>query len=85
MASTKRKWAFSLLWVNLAVAVVVLIQVAVNRIPSVSELLHIVAYSLVYANLTGILGVLVIGGLAERLALRKVPTITCRYRGPDRA
>src|ERR1700733_3606033 len=57
----KRKWAFSLFWINLAVAIVVLIQIAVNPTSSARELLHMVAYALVYANLTGVLGTLVLG------------------------
>jgi LytS/YehU family sensor histidine kinase len=71
----KRNWAFSLLWINLAVAVVVLIQIAGNRISSGRELLQMLAYTLVYANLTGVLGLLFLGGLVERLALRKVPLV----------
>jgi LytS/YehU family sensor histidine kinase len=71
----KRKWAFSMLWINLAVAVVVLIQIAGNRFSSGRELLQALAFSLVYANVIGVLGVLVLGGLAERLALRKVPVV----------
>jgi LytS/YehU family sensor histidine kinase len=66
----KRKWAFSFFWINLAVAVVVLIQIVGNQISSVRELLHVLTYALVYANLTGAMGVLVLGGLAERFALR---------------
>ncbi len=72
---TKRNWLFTLFWINLAVAVVVLIQLAANQISSVRELLHVLAYALVYANLTGILGSLVIGGLVERLAVRGVPLV----------
>jgi hypothetical protein len=71
LTSTKRRWVFSLLWVNLAVALVVLIQVVSNQISGVRELLHILAYALVYANLTGILGMWAMGGLAERMALRQ--------------
>lgn len=70
MAPMKHKWAFSLFWINLAVAVVVLVQIVGNQISSVRELLHVLTYALVYANLTGALGVLVLGGLAERLAPR---------------
>jgi sensor histidine kinase YesM len=75
MALTKRHWAFSLLWINLAVAVVVLIQVAANQVPNVRELMHVVVYALIYANVTGLLGTLVLGGLAERLTFRKVPLV----------
>jgi sensor histidine kinase YesM len=52
-----------------------LIQVAGNQISSVRELLHILAYGLVYANLTGVFGVLVMSALVERLAVRKVPLV----------
>lgn len=75
MTPIKKNLAFSLAWINLAVAVVVLIQIAGNRIPSGRELLHTLAFSLVYANLTGILGFLVIGGLVERLLRRKFPLV----------
>jgi sensor histidine kinase YesM len=71
----KNKWAFSLFWINLAVAVVVLIQIAGNQISSGRELLHVLAYAMVYANLTGLLGTWAMGGLAERLALRKLPLL----------
>jgi MFS family permease len=67
----KNQWAFSLLWINLAVGVVALVQIASNQISTVPELLHVLAYELAYANLTGALGVLVIGGIAQRLAGRK--------------
>jgi hypothetical protein len=73
MNPTKRSWAFALFWINLAVAVVVLVQIAANQVLSVHALLHLLAYALVYANLAGVLGVLVIGGLVERPALRKFP------------
>ena len=77
MAPMKHKWAFSLFWINLAVAVVVLVLIVGNQISSVRELLHVLTYALVYANLTGAMGVLVLGGLAERFALRSplVPVV----------
>jgi len=70
MAPMKHKWAFSLFWINLAVAVVVLVLIVGNQISSVRELLHVLTYALVYANLTGAMGVLVLGGLAQRFAPR---------------
>jgi sensor histidine kinase YesM len=79
MARIKSKWAFSLLWTNLAVAIVILIRVAGNPIAGAGELTHMLTYALVYANLTGVLGILVLGGLAERLTLLRfplVPTLT---------
>src|SRR5260370_21250259 len=69
MAPMKHKWAFSLFWINLAVAVVVLVLIVGNQIWSVSEALHVLTYALVYANLTGAMGVLVLGGIAARFAL----------------
>jgi sensor histidine kinase YesM len=71
----KQKWAFPLVWINLAVALVVLIQIAGNQISSSRQLLQVLAYSLVYANLTGILGILTLGDLAEKMALRKFPVV----------
>jgi sensor histidine kinase YesM len=67
----KNPWAFSLIWINLAVGVVALVQIAAHQISTVPDLLHVLAYELAYANLTGALGVLVIGGIARRLAGRK--------------
>ncbi len=69
----KRKWLFSLAWINLAVGLVVLIQFAAGQVGSVRELLYTLTYSLIYANLTGVLGVLLMGGLVERMMLRKLP------------
>jgi LytS/YehU family sensor histidine kinase len=69
--SIKHKWVFSLLWINLAVALVLLIQLVANPASSVKEFLHVLAYALIYANLTGILGTWVMSGLAERMALHK--------------
>jgi sensor histidine kinase YesM len=75
MALIKRQWAFSLLWVNLAVLVVVLIMTAGKQALSGRELLHILAYTLFYANVTGVLGIWAMGGLAQGLALRKLPLV----------
>jgi two-component sensor histidine kinase len=72
---TKNKWVFSLLWVNLAVVLVALVLLVANQISSVRELLHTLAYALVYANITGLLGTWVLGGLAERFYLRKSPPV----------
>jgi len=58
--------------INLAVAVVVLVQIAMHQISSLRELVQMLAYALIYANLTGVLGVLAITGAVEKLALRKV-------------
>jgi two-component system sensor histidine kinase AlgZ len=66
MLPIKRNWLFSFLWINFAVLLVALILVAGNQISSGRELLHFLVYSLTYANLTGGLGVLILGCFAER-------------------
>ena len=72
MTSTKIKWTWVLLWPNSAVAVVVLIQIAWHQISSTRELLHVLAYDLVCANMVAALGLLLVGGLPQRLARRKL-------------
>jgi len=73
---TKGKWALSLLWINLSVIVVVLVQILGSQASSLRQVLHVLAYGLVYANLTGILGTWLLGGLVERLgAVRKFPLL----------
>ncbi|MGO8786400.1 MAG: sensor histidine kinase [Terriglobia bacterium] len=75
MAPMKHRWALSMLYVNLVVLVVVLIVIAGNQTLRVRELLHILAYTLFYANVTGVLGIWAMGGLVQRLALRKLPLV----------
>ena len=73
MEATKRNWALSFLWTNLAVGLVVLILLLGNQISGARELLHVLAYALVYANLVTLLGLLLAARLVERLARRKFP------------
>jgi sensor histidine kinase YesM len=72
MTKVRNKWALALLWINLAVAVVVLIENAAGQFASLRDLLRTATCALVYANLTGLLGTLVMGSLAERLTHRGV-------------
>jgi signal transduction histidine kinase len=65
----KHRWAYSLVWINLAVALVFLILVAGNQLSNARALLHVLIYMLVYANLTGMLGTAVMGRLAEKVYL----------------
>src|SRR6185369_13176664 len=73
MNVTKNKWVFSLLWINVAVVLVFVIHIAGNQNWRSGDLLHGLVFGLVFANLTGLFGMVVLGGLAERLALRKIP------------
>src|SRR5215467_13793197 len=73
MMANKRDWVFSFLWVNFAVVVVVLILLVGNQISSARELLRILLFSLFYANLTGFLGLLILGGLRGKLVRNPPP------------
>jgi sensor histidine kinase YesM len=75
MVEMKHRWAFSMLYVNLAVLVVVLIVIAGNQALSGRELLHVLAYALFYGNVAGVLGIWAMGRLAQGLALRKLPQV----------
>jgi sensor histidine kinase YesM len=79
MSSTKGNWLFSLLWINVAVALVVFIRVIVTQTTSVRDILYSLAYSLVFANLTGVLGVVVIGAIAARAQARKIPLMPTMF------
>jgi sensor histidine kinase YesM len=69
----RHKWGFSLLWTNVAVALVDLIVIASGPVPTVRSVLHTLAFTFVYANLTSVVALLVLGWLIERLMVRKVP------------
>ncbi len=75
MTPAKGDWLFALLWINLAVALVILILVASNQISSVHQFFHLLIYCLFYSNLTGILGMLVMRYIALRAVNRKLPLI----------
>jgi sensor histidine kinase YesM len=69
MTGPANPWTFALLWINLAVASVILIGSVTGRFASLGELSRALTYALVYANLTGLFGTLVMSGLVKRLAL----------------
>jgi len=71
-APFKHRFAFSLLWTNLAVALVNLIVIASGQVPTLSSLLHTLIFTFVYANLTSILALLTLGWLIEKAVVRKV-------------
>jgi len=68
----KHKWLFVLLWTNVAVALVDLIVFVGGPARTTRELLQSLAFTFVYANLTSILGVLILGWLIERAVIRKM-------------
>jgi len=70
---TGYQWGFSLLCINLAVAVAVLIQIGGQQVWRARELAHLIGYSLIYANLCGVLAVLLFGIATKQPALRRLP------------
>ena len=69
----KHRWLFSLLWTNVAVALVDLVVFVGGPARSTRDLLQSLAFTFVYANLTSFFALLILGWLIERLALRGVP------------
>jgi sensor histidine kinase YesM len=72
VAPFKHKWAFALLWTNVAVALTDLIVYATNPHLTSRDLLHTLVFTFVYANLTSILAVVILGWLIEKAVVRKV-------------
>jgi sensor histidine kinase YesM len=62
---------FSLLWANLSVLLVVLIQIGGNGTWTARDLLRMWAYALVYANVTALPAILVLPGWIGRFSGRK--------------
>ena len=81
MSVTKSNWLFSLMWINVAVGIVVLVLLTGNQIASARELLHVLGFSLVYANLTGVLSILILGALMARAEVRKLPQVPIVFAG----
>lgn len=75
VTSAKSRWAFALIVTNLAVLLVLFVLVASGQFHSTRDFLNTLAYSLLFSNLTSILGMLAIGTAIERLAKRRVPML----------
>lgn len=71
VTSLRGRWVFSILVTNLAVGVVLLILAGAGQLPTVRAFLDTAAYTLVFANLTSVFGLLVIGPALEKRARRK--------------
>jgi len=70
MKKPANTWAVALLWINLAVATVMLVEAATGRFADFQALSRAPGYALVYANLTGLFGTLLMSGLVPRLVQR---------------
>jgi len=75
VTSAKSRWAFALIVTNLAVLLVLFVLVASGQFGSTRDLLNTLAYSLVFSNITSILGMLAIGSALQHLAKRRVPML----------
>jgi two-component system, LytTR family, sensor histidine kinase AlgZ len=71
--SFKHTWLISLLWTNIAVVLVDLIAIRVGPATTTRSVLHMLAFTFVYANLTSVLALLVLGWLFERPKIRRLP------------
>lgn len=71
MTRIRRVFIFSLLWVNLSVLFVVLVQIAGNGAWGRRDLLRMGEYSLVYANVTALPAIALLPGLSGRFSGRK--------------
>jgi len=72
VAPFKHKWAFALLWTNVAVVLVELIVFVGNPTRPMRDLLQSLAFTFVYANLTSFLAVVILGWLMDKAEARKV-------------
>ena len=80
--STRRgRWLFSILVTNLAVGLVLFILVVAGQLSTVHIFLRTLAYTLVFANLTSVLGMVIIGAVTERLARRQLPVVVVAIAG----
>lgn len=70
MAKMKSTWGLPLLWINLSIVLVYFVLLISDQIAFGRNLLHMFVFALVYANLTGALGMLALTALARRLSLR---------------
>jgi two-component system sensor histidine kinase AlgZ len=72
LSPIKNRWAFSLIWTNVAVGLVDLVVIATAPVHTLHSILQTLAFTFIYANLTSILALLVLGWLLETLANRKL-------------
>ncbi len=66
----KSKWGLPLLWINLSIVLVYFVLLVSDQISFGKYLLHLFVLALIYANITGILGMVALNALARRLSLR---------------
>jgi sensor histidine kinase YesM len=77
----ERKRILLWLWINLFVMVVQLVVLTSSRPWSVRELVHMWAFALVYANVTGIPAILMLPGFVYRMAVHRFPLLPVMVSG----
>jgi sensor histidine kinase YesM len=76
MVRSGRRWVFLLISINLAVTVITaIIQLSEPATAGWDSFLHSWAYSLIYANVTGLPAVFLLPRLLEKVAARKFPLL----------
>jgi uncharacterized integral membrane protein len=85
VSSARGRWIFSILVTNLSVGLVLLILAVAGQFPTAHVFFRTLAYTLIFANLTGILGMAIIGAITERLARRQLPVVAVSHRRASRS
>ncbi|HUB20734.1 MAG TPA: histidine kinase [Acidobacteriaceae bacterium] len=75
VSSARSRWGFVLIVTNLAVLTVMFVLLAAGELRTTSDFLHSLAYSLIFANLTGALTMLVLSAVLEKIARRRGPML----------
>jgi len=81
IGSARYKWGFTVAVTNLSVLTVFLVLVAAGQIRTGRDFLYGVGYSLIFANVTALLGTLLLGIALEKLAHRRVPLMPISILG----
>jgi len=75
VSSAKSRWGFVLIITNLAVLLVMLVVLATGAVHGTRDFLNSLAYSLIFANLTSALAMVVLSAVLERVARRRQPML----------
>lgn len=81
VSSAKSRWGFVLIVTNLAVLMVMLVLLAAGQVRGTHQFLDTLTYSLIVANLTGAVAMVVMSALLEKLARRRRPTMPYAIAG----
>lgn len=81
VSSPRGRWIFSILVTNLSVGLVLFILVVAGQLPTLHIFLRTLAYTLIFANLTSVLGMVIVGAITKRLARRQLPVVAVAIAG----